>query len=469
MPGKVLRQGIGEVEAEIGIILALKEEFTELLQEIGERYHVRQAQASNSYYYLFAYTSKHTGRSWKCAATFVGDMGPVQAGLATQQFINDVQPRILVLLGIAGALDSQLRLGDVVIADQVDAYLENSQAAGAQEDSAYHIRFSGQVYRGSADLVNFARHFEFAHPQLYREWREQCKQELSLLLPAEQMQRLKRRRLIREAVSIFEGHLASGSVVAASSAYINQLKTRDRHYLAVEMEAAGLLAAVNAQASPVHTLIMRAVSDYADAKKATLDMVQGGALRRYATRNVVHLLWQFFEADLPLTVRQPAQAEARLGEGADAGAPIKLVYLYAARDHVFRQQVALALAPFFAPGGLVVQQYDYQLDPDTREDAEALRPLPTADLVVVLLSPDLPASEQNAQLTEVLARQRARTARVVPVLVRALEPGRALFAELSALPSNGQAISEWTSRPQALLDVARGIYHILEGLRASSP
>jgi nucleoside phosphorylase len=450
------------VDVDIGIILALKEEFTELLQEIGETYQVRQARASNSYYYLFTSTGRQT---WRCAATFIGDMGPVQAGLATQQFINDLQPRILVLLGIAGALSSEMRLGDVVVADQVDAYLENSQAAGQAEGGAYQIRFSGQVYRGSADLVSFARHFEFAHPQRYRQWREQCKKDLSALFAGERLSRLKRKRLIREAASIFEGHLASGPVVAASQAYINQLRARDRHYLAVDMEAAGLLAAVSAQTRPVHTLILRAVSDYADERKAALDRIQEGALRRYAIRNVVHLLWQFVEADLPLAMHTDPPAQT-----ADARAPLRLLYLYAIPDRPFRQQIALALAPFFGPTGLAVEQYDYQCEPHIPGSAQVPRPLPEADIVLVLLSPDLlPAGDEPfAQLSAVLARHRPPTTRVVPILVRPLAAGLTPFADLSTLPTNGLAVSEWALRPQALLDVARGIYQVLAERRTSS-
>jgi nucleoside phosphorylase len=441
------------VGVDIGIILALKEEFTELLQEIGEVYQVRQARAGNSYYYLFASTGEQTGRNWRCAATFVGDMGPVQAGLATQQFINDLQPRILVLLGIAGALSPEMRLGDIVVADQVDAYLENSQAAGPAEGGAYQIHFSGQVYRGSADLVSFARHFEFAHPQRYRQWREQCKEDLCALVASERLSRLKRKRLIREAASIFEGHLASGPVVAASQAYIDLLRARDRHYLAVDMEAAGLLAAVSAQSRLVHTRILRAVSDYADERKAVLDRIQEGALRRYAIRNTVHLLWQFVGADLPLAVRTDPPAQA----GAPPQAPLRLLYLYAVPDHPFRQQIALALAPFFGPTGLVVEQDDYPYEPQIPDSVRPPRPLPEADIVLVLLSPDLlpGGDEPFAQLTALLARQRLPTARIVPILVRPLAAGQALFADLSTLPTNGLAISVWALRPQALLEVAR--------------
>lgn len=470
MPGKVLTQDTGEANVDIGIILALKEEFTELVQDIGGTYQARHDLAGNSYYYLFPSPTRQTGHSWRCAATFIGEMGPVQAGLATRQFITDVRPRILVLLGIAGALSDQLCLGDVVVADQVDAYLENSRATGLAQSDAYLMRFSGPVYRCSADLVNFARHFEFAHPHLYRAWREQCERKLAVQFPGESARQLQQERLVRAAPSIFEGHLASGPVVAASRAYIDQLRERDRHYLAVDMEAAGLLAAVSAQTDPVHTLVVRGVSDCADERKAALDAVQEGALRRCAIHNAVQLLWRFVEADLPLAV-PPARAAIAPDPDPDpapAPAPVRLVYLYAARDHAFRQQIALALAPLLGPGGLVVRQEECRLASYATPGAQESPPVPEAEIVVVLLSPDLLADEQHPQLSEVLARHRVQATRVVPVLVRPLAPGPSLFAEIAAFPANGQAVSEWGSRPQVLLDIARSLYHVLEEFRPSS-
>lgn len=471
MPGKGLMPDTEEADVDIGIILALKEEFTELVQDLGGTYQARHDLAGNSYYYLFSSPTGPGGRSWRCAATFIGEMGPVQAGLATRQFIINLRPRILVLLGIAGALGDQLCLGDVVVADQVDAYLENSRATGTAQGDAYFISFSGQAYRCSADLVNVARHFEFAHPQLYLAWREQCERELALLFPEESVRQLQQGRLIRATPAIFEGHLASGPVVAASRAYIDQLRARDRHYLAVDMEAAGLLAAASAQANPVHTLVLRAMSDYADERKATLDAVQEGALRRYAIHNAVQLLWRFVEADLPLAVSLVARTRAAMPEHVpdqSPQAPVRLLYLYAARDHAFRQQIALALAPLLSPGGLVVRQQECQLAPHPGMGAQEPPPVPEAEIVVALLSPDLLADEHHPQLSEVLARHRAQATRVVPVLVRQLAPGRSPFAGIAVVPANGQAVSEWASRPQALLDVAWSIYHVLEAFRPSS-
>ncbi len=149
--------------------------------------------------------------------------------------------------------------------------------------------------------TSFARNFKFVHRKAFLDWQAHCARELRRLLPGEKLKDLIVNGMLRDRVQMTEGHLASGSTVGASRAFTDWLKTRDRAYLALEMEAAGLMAAVYKQTDPKHTLVLRAISDYGDERKEELDKVRKGALRRYAMHNAIHLLWRFFDAGiLPL-------------------------------------------------------------------------------------------------------------------------------------------------------------------------
>jgi len=72
---------------------------------------------------------------------------------------------------------------------------------------------------------------------------------------------------------------------------------RDRKYLALEMESGGFMAAVHKQGLP-RSLVLRAISDYGDENKKRLDTTSKGTFRKYATRNALRWLWNFFEADI---------------------------------------------------------------------------------------------------------------------------------------------------------------------------
>ena len=283
---------------DVGIVIALREEFTEIYKEIKNRCKPLQDAETGRYYYLFEHAGAKTNHKYKCVATFVGEMGSIKAGLLTQQLLNQWEPRTLVMLGIAASLSKDAQLGDVIIASQEDAYLENSKAIPTRSHRKFDFAFSGEVYRSSTDLLSAVRNFEFVHGDIYQDWQGHCAIELQQLLPTESLEKLITRKLVREHVQMVDGHLASGPTVGASQAFTQWLKTRDRKYLAQEMEAAGLMAAVYEYADPKRTLVLRAISDYGDERKGELDEIGDGAFRRYAMRNAIELLWRFLDAGI---------------------------------------------------------------------------------------------------------------------------------------------------------------------------
>jgi nucleoside phosphorylase len=92
-------------------------------------------------------------------------------------------------------------------------------------------------------------------------------------------------QLIRDQVQMKVGHLASGPAMGISQAFTHWLKTQDRNYLALEMEAADLMGVAHEQADLRHTLVLRAISDYGDERKEELDKVGNGAMH-----NAIQLL-----------------------------------------------------------------------------------------------------------------------------------------------------------------------------------
>ena len=65
-----------------------------------------------------------SARPYRCVASFAGKMGERKAALVTQRLLARWQPATVVVLGIAGGIDRDVRLGDVVAATLVESYLE---------------------------------------------------------------------------------------------------------------------------------------------------------------------------------------------------------------------------------------------------------------------------------------------------------------------------------------------------------
>jgi hypothetical protein len=96
--------------------------------------------------------------------------------------------------------------------------------------------------------------------------------------------------MVGEQPELYSGHVACGPVVSAAPAFTHFLKKRDRKYLAIEMESAGVLAAASERLNQPATIVIRGISDFADERKAHLDNTGGGAFRYVAMHNAVKLL-----------------------------------------------------------------------------------------------------------------------------------------------------------------------------------
>lgn len=275
-----------KASVDIGIIIALKEKFRELFNQLSNPESFKDEETGVTDYLFFP----EKAQNYKCAATFVGDMGPEKAALATERFIKRHQPKTIVMLGIAGGMSKDVKLGDVVVVKTANNYLHRARAI--TDGESFTFEMGGDPYRCSDDLVRAVQDLEFAHSRLFQEWQQEAKSRKEEDSSLQQLTE----NFIRERPEFVEGEIASSSVVGASQAFVDWLKQGNRNYLAIEMEGVGMLSAVYSSADPRKTLILRGISDFADERKRELDRIGKGGVRRYAMNNAISLLWKLIEA-----------------------------------------------------------------------------------------------------------------------------------------------------------------------------
>ena len=87
--------------------------------------------------------------------------------------------------------------------------------------------------------------------------------------------------------------------------------------------------------------------------------------------------------------------------------------------------------------------------------------LEAADLILLLISADFLASDYvgGVELERAMARHKAGTARVIPVILRPCLWQHGDFARLQGLPTDGEPVTsgKWPSQDAAFLVVAQGI------------
>lgn len=279
--------------ADLAILIPLKEEFRELIHEIGLENATTEKGKKGDTFYLF----QRNGVS--CVAVMSGEPGEMSAGLLTAELLDTFAPNVLVVLGIAGALDDELRVGDVVCSTSVNSYMANSKANEGEESEDYSIATSGEVFRADPRIIKNIRNFEFNSLAAFNTWQVNSKS----LLEEEIDKHPAIKSHINDRPRIYEGHVASGPTVSGSARFKAFLKGIDRKFLAVEMESGGVFKAVENAGNPCKTFAIRGISDLSDQSKKTLDnnfdeaAVSNGLFRKYAVRNAIGLLWKLIDTE----------------------------------------------------------------------------------------------------------------------------------------------------------------------------
>jgi nucleoside phosphorylase len=281
---------------DLAIIIALAEEFEQLVDLLPAPPTPVRDEELGGYDYRFVFrgaVAEHI-----CVARFIGDMGPTKAQAITSQVLSKWKPAAAVMLGIAASLDSDdAKLGDVVVAQQVDAYAENLKAK-PNSDGSFRLQHGGRVYSGDWGFVQECTHLKHAHRAAFEDWQGECTRDLAHLVEAAILEPLQTSGFMRTKPFLLPVHLASGPVVGATQAYSDWLHERDRSLKALEMEAAGFMAASQDRLAKTPTLVVRGISDFGDEQKKKLDTIGTGSVRKYAMRNAVRFLWLLVDLGL---------------------------------------------------------------------------------------------------------------------------------------------------------------------------
>ncbi len=274
-------------DIDLVILVALAEEFEQFfVQFLGEG-EVLRDRDYGSYYYRFRFSVENS-KPLDAMASFIGGMGPDRAGRQTERLLEKWSPRMIVLVGICGAIHHDVSLCDVVVPNRVDAYLATTKAIPLS-DNNFDFEHRGTEYHCDHELVEQVRHLKFAHRAPYARWQEECSLRASTIL-AGRVDELARRGILAHRPRIHSGPLASGPVVSAASSFRQWLRKRNSDCTAIEMEAAGIAASASERVSNARFITVRGVSDLADERKATHDAVRSGSIRTLAMCNALGLL-----------------------------------------------------------------------------------------------------------------------------------------------------------------------------------
>jgi hypothetical protein len=136
---------------------------------------------------------------------------------------------------------------------------------------------------------------------------------------------------------------------------------------------------------------------------------------------------------------------------------------YSRADEAQRVRLDVHLAPLVREG-LIDLWSDRAIAPGSDWERDIEQELATADIVLLLVTPDFVASVYcfDKELAEALRRHEEDGVRILPVLVKPVDLRNMPFCRFQALPKDLRTISAWHDADEAWLQVAQGVRDTVE-------
>jgi hypothetical protein len=143
-------------------------------------------------------------------------------------------------------------------------------------------------------------------------------------------------------------------------------------------------------------------------------------------------------------------------------ADLKVFVSYSHKDERYRERLEISLAQL-RRDKVISTWHDKKILPGKEWDREIDENLNSANLVLLLVSPDFLASDfaYSREMEQALERHESGSAIVVPIILRPCDWRNSRLEPLQALPSRGRAISSWPNRDAAWLDVVQELRRLI--------
>lgn len=151
------------------------------------------------------------------------------------------------------------------------------------------------------------------------------------------------------------------------------------------------------------------------------------------------------------------------GPGKEHG--IELFISYADQDEGLFENLKTHLRPLEHQGRVRRWHDRSGILPGEETDRKIEEYLQSADLILLLVSPDFIDSEERrtGEVKYAMERHEARAAKVIPVILRACDWRGQPFGSLEPLPPDGKPVTSHPNQDEAFLAVATGIRAAIDG------
>ncbi|EKU96456.1 nucleoside phosphorylase [Leptolyngbya sp. PCC 7375] len=224
-------------KVDFAIITAIEVERKAVCQAFGISDEHRDRSKENYTYWRTQLDLGHR-KFYELVVMQLPDVANVSAAVGASAVINDWHPQAVLMVGIAGAARESIQAGDLVLGQEIYYYERG-------KDTQTGILPEPKVIPASAALWNSVINIA--------SWNASVS--------------VNRPDSTNVKPTIHRGVIASGERVIANAETRDEITVNNRKILAIEMEGYGVSAAAWNRAQPVPCLVIRGISDAADAHK----------------------------------------------------------------------------------------------------------------------------------------------------------------------------------------------------------
>ena len=146
--------------------------------------------------------------------------------------------------------------------------------------------------------------------------------------------------------------------------------------------------------------------------------------------------------------------------------PLSVFISYAHEDEVLCQQLKTHLS-LLRRQGWITDWHDHHVLAGSERTHDIDEHLDSASIILLLISPDFLASGHcfDVEMPRALARNEAKEAQVIPILLRPVRWQEAPFKHLEPLPTHARPVTKWRNRDDAFADIVDGIRSAISTLQ----
>lgn len=482
------------MKVDIAIMTIREDEFGAVFDRL-EEYLLEPFKGLSGRTYAIFSVPTVTNKTCKVALARSPEQGQDVAQFVASNILHDLDPQILLVVGIAGGVpQNEFTLGDVIISSRIHNFSVNAIKQGDVQDE-----FTFNVMGGIHPLVSDITAALPMYKKRLSGWNEL--ESIGMERPAMELSWVEANRYGEEkwqkdVLASFKVHfgpfilprsplfkvgsIASSNTLMKDTKIPTRWRESARSILAVEMESAGALQAAQQMNKQYPVMAIRGISDI-------IGLERDERWTPYACQTAGAFTCAFIKAGIiepqvdapkPSSLSTHGSSSSTQGKGntsistnkavqSQGPEPLDVFISYSVKDENFKEELETHLV-MLRRTGVIRPWHSKQAEAGIEWREEVSDLIDRSQIILLLISPNFLKSDDlyEEEMGRAMKRQAAGDGvRVIPIILRSVDISETPFKELVSLPRDNRPVDKWGNRDEAWYKIVQEIRTVCDSLR----